>query len=60
MFDPKVKVERAKEPSLYIWENLALSPQTVIINKIFVFVILGFLMGFAYKYQGTLIKANQG
>ena len=56
--DPKVKVERAAEPSIYIWENLSITTLQRVFNKLVVFVILFALMALAYKYQGALIKAR--
>ena len=56
--DPKVKVERAHEPTIYIWENISITKFRRTINKIIVFIILFALMGIAYKYQGMLIKAR--
>ena len=56
--DSKVRVERAHEPTIYIWENLSITSFRRTINKIFVFIILFSLMGIAYKYQGMLIKTR--
>ena len=54
--DPKVRVERAQEPTVYIWENMSITNLRRNFNKLVVFSVLAFLMYIAYHYQALLIK----
>lgn len=54
--DPKVRVERAQEPTIYIWENMAITNFQRTLNKLVVFSVLALLMYVAYHYQALLIK----
>jgi hypothetical protein len=54
--DPKVRVERAQEPTIYIWENMSISNLKRTINKLVVFSVLALLMYVAYHYQALLIR----
>lgn len=48
--DPKVRVERAQEPSIYIWENISILPIKRTLNKLIVFTILAVFMLVCYRY----------
>ena len=54
--DPKVRVERAQEPTIYIWENMSISNLRRTVNKLVVFSVLALLMYVAYHYQALLIR----
>jgi hypothetical protein len=44
-------MERAAEPSDYIWENMGITPIDRIKNAFIVFVILSLVLGLAYYFQ---------
>lgn len=48
--DPKVRVERAQEPTVYIWENMSITNLRRNLNKLVVFSVLAFFMYIAYHY----------
>lgn len=57
--DHTFRVERAKEPSTYIWENLALTERDQKLRKLAVFAILGLILYLVYQFEYEMHYANR-
>lgn len=56
--DEKIQIHRAKEPSVYIWENLAVPRETQSQRKCIAIIILIILMLVAYYFQFAMSAAD--